>query len=214
MHTQSKFVRLLTCGLSINYKSVIHDEALQFGIHFVHDFIGIYPSVQLQWYVLENLTIETRISLKLKGRYFDELFITGCNGGHHHDNLRCAPSDWNIPQSRNQPFHFSVHPFQSYMYEPWLGTHIIKHLRFSVLETKAGPSVRDRQLLVRTSNFLHISLQIDVWISQNFAQDRQLFQLSLEHWFILNHCGDIIVLANSCLFTDKNLDWVFLRAIS
>ena len=30
----------------------------------------------------------------------------------------------------------------------------------SVLETKAGLSVRDRQLLVRTSNFLHISLQI------------------------------------------------------
>ena len=32
----------------------------------------------------------------------------------------------------------------------------------SVLETKAGPSVRDRQLLVRTRNFLHISLQINV----------------------------------------------------
>ena len=35
----------------------------------------------------------------------------------------------------------------------------------SVLETKAGPSVRDQQLLVKTSNFLNISLQIDVWIS-------------------------------------------------
>ena len=56
-------------------------------------------------------------------------------------------------------------------------------IKFSraVLETKASLSVWDRQLLVRTSNFLHISLQIDVWISQNFAQDRQLFQLSLEH---------------------------------
>ena len=52
----------------------------------------------------------------------------------------------------------------------------------AVLETKAGPSVRDRQLLVRTSNFLHISLQIDVWISQNSDQDQQLFQLSPEHW--------------------------------
>ena len=50
-----------------------------------------------------------------------------------------------------------------------------------VLETKAGPSVRDRQLLVRTSNFINISLQIDVWISQNSDQDRQLFQLSPEH---------------------------------
>ena len=32
----------------------------------------------------------------------------------------------------------------------------------SVLETKAGPSVRDQQLLARTRNFLHISLQINV----------------------------------------------------
>ena len=31
----------------------------------------------------------------------------------------------------------------------------------AVLETKAGPSVRDRQLLVRIRNFLHISLQIN-----------------------------------------------------
>ena len=31
-----------------------------------------------------------------------------------------------------------------------------------MLETKVSPSVRDRQLLVRTSNFLHISLQINV----------------------------------------------------
>ena len=51
----------------------------------------------------------------------------------------------------------------------------------TVLENKAGPLVRDRQLLVRTSKFLNISLQIDVWISQNSDQDRQLFQLSLEH---------------------------------
>ena len=50
-----------------------------------------------------------------------------------------------------------------------------------MLETKAGQSVRDRQLLVRTSNFLTIYLQIDVWISQNSDQDRQLFQLSPEH---------------------------------
>ena len=49
----------------------------------------------------------------------------------------------------------------------------------TVLETKAGPSVWDRQLLVKTSKFLHISLQIDVWISQNSDRDRQLFQLSL-----------------------------------
>ena len=33
---------------------------------------------------------------------------------------------------------------------------------YAVLETKAGPSVQDRQLLVRTRNFLHISLQINV----------------------------------------------------
>ena len=33
--------------------------------------------------------------------------------------------------------------------------------RDTVLETKAGPSVGDRQL-GRTSNFLHISLQIDI----------------------------------------------------
>ena len=64
------------------------------------------------------------------------------------------------------------------------------NVTYPVLETKAGPSVRDRQLLVKTSNFLHISLQIDVWISQNFAQDQQLFQLSLEHcnlpvWLLL-----------------------------
>ena len=52
----------------------------------------------------------------------------------------------------------------------------------AVLETKAGPSVRDLQLLVRTRNFLHISLQINVWISQNSDQDQQLFQLSPEHW--------------------------------
>ena len=55
-------------------------------------------------------------------------------------------------------------------------------MRAPVLETRAGPSVRDRQLLVRTRNFLHISLQINVWISQNPDQDRQLFQLSPEHW--------------------------------
>ena len=50
----------------------------------------------------------------------------------------------------------------------------------SVLETKAGLSVRDRQLWVRTSNFLHISLQIDVWISQNSDQDTgNFFSLAL-----------------------------------
>ena len=42
--------------------------------------------------------------------------------------------------------------------------------------------VRDWELLVRTRNFLHISLQINVWISPNSAQDRLLFQLSPEHW--------------------------------
>ena len=56
-----------------------------------------------------------------------------------------------------------------------------------VLETKAGPSVQDRQLLVKTSNFLHISLQINVWISQNSDQDPQLFQLSPEHCNALIH---------------------------
>ena len=49
----------------------------------------------------------------------------------------------------------------------------------TVLETNAGPSVWDQQLLVRTSKFLHISLQINVWISQNSAQDWQLFSLAL-----------------------------------
>ena len=60
----------------------------------------------------------------------------------------------------------------------------------TMLETKASPSVRDRQLLVRTSNFLHISLQIDVWIYQNFDQDRQLFQLSPEHCFQIHQSND------------------------
>ena len=55
----------------------------------------------------------------------------------------------------------------------------VYHIFLSVLETKVGPSVRDRQLLVRTSNFLYISLQIDVWISQNFAQDPQFVSLAL-----------------------------------
>ena len=50
-----------------------------------------------------------------------------------------------------------------------------------VLDIKAGPSVWHWQLLVRTFNFLHISLQINVWISQNSDQDQQLFQLSPEH---------------------------------
>ena len=63
--------------------------------------------------------------------------------------------------------------------QQWLG--IKQGNNYPVLETKAGPSVRDWQLLVRTSNFLHISLQNDVWISQNSDQDRQLFQLSPEH---------------------------------
>ena len=53
----------------------------------------------------------------------------------------------------------------------------------AALETNVGPLVWDRQLLVRTSKFLHISLQINVWISQNSDQDRQLFQLSAEQWY-------------------------------
>ena len=61
---------------------------------------------------------------------------------------------------------------------PWK---TIGHL--SVLET-SSPSVRDRQFLVRTRNFLHISLQINVWISQNSDQDLQLIQLSPEHWHL------------------------------
>ena len=68
----------------------------------------------------------------------------------------------------------------------WINAEVMMHNNTcqirTVLETKAGPSVRDRQLLVRTRNFLHISLQINVWISQNSDQDRQLFQLSREHW--------------------------------
>ena len=55
----------------------------------------------------------------------------------------------------------------------------------TVLETKAGPLVRDPQLLVRTRNFLHISLHINAWNSQNSDQDQQLFQLSPEHWLKL-----------------------------
>ena len=39
------------------------------------------------------------------------------------------------------------------------------------LETKTGPSVRDQLLVVRTSNFLHFSLQINVRIFQNSNQD-------------------------------------------
>ena len=53
------------------------------------------------------------------------------------------------------------------------------------LRTKASPSVWDWQFWVRTSNFLHISSQINVWISQNSEQDRQLFQLSPEHWWCI-----------------------------
>ena len=61
--------------------------------------------------------------------------------------------------------------------------HVAIHtMSFSVIETKADLWVWDRQLLVRTSSFLHISLQIDVWISKNSDQDWQLFQLSPEHW--------------------------------
>ena len=69
----------------------------------------------------------------------------------------------------------------------------------AVLEIKAGPSVRDRQLLVRTSNFLHISLQIDVWISQKSDQDRQLFQLSLEHYGSVQDCSNSSALAMGLL---------------
>ena len=56
------------------------------------------------------------------------------------------------------------------------------HRQNAVLETKAGQLVRDQELLVRTRNFLYISLQINVWISQNSDQDRQLFEPSFEHW--------------------------------
>ena len=72
---------------------------------------------------------------------------------------------------------------QMFHYHPNPGIfYLIFWAPLAVLETKAGPSVRDRQLLVRTRNFLHISLQINVWISQNYDQDRQLFQQSPEHW--------------------------------
>ena len=63
---------------------------------------------------------------------------------------------------------------------------------WAVLETKAIPSVRDQQLLVKTRNFLHISLQINVWISQNSYQDRQLFQLSPEHWIWGVFCENFV----------------------
>ena len=65
-----------------------------------------------------------------------------------------------------------------------------------VLETKASLSVWDRQLLVRTRNFLHISLQINVLISQNSGQDRQLFQLSPEHWFQLRFHWSLFEVSN------------------
>ena len=71
----------------------------------------------------------------------------------------------------------------------------------TVLETKAGLSVRDRQLLVRTRNFLHISLQIDVGISQNSDQDRQLFQLSPEHW---SRTNDLINMKGRCCLENRS----------
>ena len=51
---------------------------------------------------------------------------------------------------------------------------------WAVLET-AGPSVCDQQLLVRTSNFVDVSLQIIVEMIKNSDQDWELFQLSSEH---------------------------------
>ena len=67
-------------------------------------------------------------------------------------------------------------------------SHIIfMFISVPVFETKASPSVRYRQLLVRTRNFLHISLQINVWITRNSDQDRQLFQISPEHCSVHEH---------------------------
>ena len=51
---------------------------------------------------------------------------------------------------------------------------------WAFLET-AGPSVCDQQLLVRTSNFVDVSLQIIVEMIKNSDQDWELFQLSSEH---------------------------------
>ena len=50
----------------------------------------------------------------------------------------------------------------------------------AMLENKTGPSVQDQQLLVRTSNFLHISLQIIVSNFQNSDRDQHISHLSPE----------------------------------
>ena len=100
--------------------------------------------------------------------------MKSCIDNHliNHDKFYISAS-WNMSQPRAIFLGDCTMTFESFTY--------LLVLR-SVLETKAGPSVRDRQFLVRTRNFLHISLQINVWISQNSDQDRQLFQLSPEHW--------------------------------
>ena len=49
----------------------------------------------------------------------------------------------------------------------------------AALDTKAGPSIWDQQLLVNTSNFLYIYLQFSIELLQNSDQDQQLFNLVL-----------------------------------
>ena len=83
---------------------------------------------------------------------------------------------------------------------------------FMAAEIKFSEEVRDRQLLVRTSNFLNISLQIDVWISQNSDQDRQLFQLSPEHcsksWW------DLLMYNFQKMLSYRSPRWTFFKMIS
>ena len=89
------------------------------------------------------------------------------------------------------------------VYQQWRDTTVLHQATdktISVVETKAGPSVRDQQLSVTASNFLHISLQINVYIFQNSDQDWQLLQLSPEHWIICQFTMRMQCASNKCNF--------------
>ena len=73
----------------------------------------------------------------------------------------------------------NAHHFSSNIFE-CMWRNLLNGNGHPVLKTKISPSVRDKHLFVKISNFLHISLQINVEIFLNSDPDRQLFQLSPE----------------------------------
>ena len=76
-----------------------------------------------------------------------------------------------------------------------------------MLETKAYTSVPNQQLLVKTSNFLHISLKIDVSF---FFFFKILFRTSNFFRLVLN-TGQVLLVTcyNSCIWMVG--DWLFTR---